>query len=207
MGKLKLPKAAVMGNVPEKTEKPVSAVEPDMRLRPLTADEQAIAARVAATDNDWQTITEESLGDFSLMSDPYPLPKEAQEAMDRKLFAFRFIAKTPDRIDEVRNAQVPMRWWICNRDTTPFLAKYCDPVHGAIQVKDQILVFKPYWMFEKHQAAKMDIANMRDQAGDLKNKAGFEQDGKVEWKTGAVAQARQNEVVTEVENIGEVIEE
>ena len=179
--------------------------EPKQPIQPLTSEEQAIVARIHKQDTDWQTITEESLGDFSLMGEPYPLPKEAEEKQRRKEFAFRFIEKTATRIDEVTNWPAPARWWICNASNTPFLAKYCDPVHGAIQVKDQILMFKPWWMHEKYQAAKMEIANNKDAAGDIKNKQGKAMDGKVEWKSGESVRVKDSEVVDEVENLSSEI--
>lgn len=181
-----------------KIEKPKS-----INLRPLTSEEQAIAARVATQNNDWETITEESMLDFSLAGEPYPLPIEAAQLQKEKKFAYRFIAKTPERIDEITNQPPPLKWWLCNRTQTPYLAKYCDPVHGGVQVKDQILVFKPWRMHELVQNAKMDLAKLKDSAGDVTKKQGKEDGGKIEWKAGEAAQAKESEVVKEVEFIGE----
>jgi hypothetical protein len=176
----------------------------ETKLKPLTSEEQAIAARVAAPAPDWTTITEESMGDFSLMGEPYPLPDEAAKRQGNKEFAYMFIEMTPKRIDEIRNFPVPLKWWICNATNTPYLSDRCDPVHGAVQVHDCILVFKPWWMHRKVQGAKMDLAASKDAAGVIQGKEGTEQDGKVEWK--ADISVGSSEVVDEVENTNDVVE-
>lgn len=149
----------------------------------LTPDEQALAARIAAGDREWETITEESINDFSLSEDPYKLPKEALEQQEKKKFAFRWVEATASRVDMVQSLDPPARWWICNATNTPFLAKHVDPAHGGIQKLDQLLMFKPWWMHEKYQAAKMMVAKAKDSGGDIMNRDG-KKEAYGEWKAG-----------------------
>jgi len=149
----------------------------------LTPEERAVFERVVGEQDDWKTITEDDVVDFSLSVDPFLLPPEALAQQDARKFKFRWVEKKAERIDELRTLPVPMRWWVCNSTQTPFLKHLCDPIHGAIQRLDQILMFKPYWMAEKHQAAKRDLAEGKDRSGDIGKRDGLEQDG-VEWKSG-----------------------
>lgn len=143
-------------NAPEK----YPAEAPENSLRPLTSEEQAIAARVAAdSDREWETITEDSVLDYSLGRWAFELPPEAVKLQCEHRFAFRWITRTKERIDEIRTKQPPARWWICNRANTPFLAHLCDPVLGAVVREDQILVFQPWWMREKMRAIVQGIAD------------------------------------------------
>lgn len=160
----------------------------------LTPEEAAIFQRTIAEQDDWKTITEGDVEDFSLMEDPFKLPKEAQDKVDRKQLAFRWIERKPDRIDQVRNATPPKRWWIANSITTPFLKKYVDPILGCIVNMDQMLMVKPYWMYEKHQQAKMELAEIKDQTGRIDSKDGVS-DGKVEWYAGREHKIGKNDVV------------
>ena len=166
-------------------QKQQEKVEPKpIKIKPLTAEEQALAARIAKTDESWrEPITEESMLDFSLARDQYELPPEAKVKREAKEFAFRWIAKTPERIDEVTSLPIPARWFLCNRTNTPFLEKHIDPVHGGVQRLDQILVFKPYRMFEAHQNAKMMLTAQKQEQGDLKNRHGIKEGG-AEWLAG-----------------------
>ncbi|MCP4585330.1 hypothetical protein [Pseudoalteromonas sp.] len=142
----------------------------------LTPEEQAIAARVGKEQESWDSITEESMLDFSLAKNPYPLPKEAEKRRKSKEHAFRFIECKPSRIDEITNLEPPAKWWIANRTTTPYLAKYIDPAHGGIQIKDQILMVKPWKMEQIHQDAKKQIAKGKDDSGNIENRDGLKTD-------------------------------
>jgi hypothetical protein len=144
-------------NTPEKS---IPAAESENLIRPLTSDEQAIAARVAAdTSKEWETIGEDSAIDYSLGKWIFDLPPEAKKMQDEKHYAFRWIQRTTSRIDELRTKQVPARWWICNRSNTPFLAHLCDPVLGAVIKEDQILMFQPWWMREKMRSVVAGVAD------------------------------------------------
>lgn len=160
-------------------------ITPKPRTTPLnlTAEEAAIFQRVQAESNDWQTITEADMEDFSLMADPFELPIEAKRRAENKVLAFRWAENKPARIDQLRNAEVPLRWWIANATTTPFLSKYCDPILGAIQKLDQILMFKPRWMQEKVLEAKRDLAVAVDRGGELKSKELSSNDS-AKWSSG-----------------------
>lgn len=152
-------------------ENPIPAEAAPETLRPLTPEEQAIAARIAADqDREWETITEDSALDYSLGRWTFELPPEAKKAQDEKRFAFRWITRTKERIDEIRTKQPPARWWICNRSNTPFLAHLCDPVLGAVVREDQILVFQPWWMRDKMRAIVQGIADGK--SADLTAKDG-----------------------------------
>lgn len=154
-----------------------------VQTKELTPDERALASRIAAGDDSWETITEDSIVDFSLAEDPYKLPKEAKEKQDAKEFAFRWAEAKPQRIDTLHNLEPPARWWVCNSTNAPFLKKYIDPDHGGVQKLDQILMMKPWWMHEKHQEAKMKIAKARIDSGDIKNMDGKQEEWG-EWKAG-----------------------
>ena len=137
----------------EPKNEPTSGVSrPKTALKPITADEQAIAARVAAdSTRDWETIGEDSAIDYTLGRDKFELPPEAKKAQNERRFAFRWVARIPARIDAIRNAEVPEKWWVCNSTNTPFLTQYLDPVLGCICREDQILMFQPWWMRDKRK--------------------------------------------------------
>ena len=150
----------------------------------LTPEELAIARRVAA-EGPILDHGEEGMVDFSLAEDPLKLPEPALKEQREKRLAFRWIRRSPERIDQVRNASPPLRWWICNRVNTPFLAKYVDPVLGAVVRMDLILVCKPWSHFMAEQKAKLELADMGT-ASTIKAKDGV-RDGKgehYEWKGG-----------------------
>lgn len=162
---------------PEKKESAVdNSAAIEKKQGSLTPEERALADRIASDDREWETIREDELEDFSLREDPYKLPKEAVEREQKREFKFRWVEKRPERIDQIRSLDPPARWWLCNATNTPFLKHLCDPVHGGIQKLDQILVFKPYWMFEKHQNAKMQIAENKLNAGDVSKRDGEQKD-------------------------------
>ena len=151
----------------------------------LTQEESAIYQRVMGDDDkSWQTITEGDVEDFSLMEDPLKLPEPAQKQQDNKKFAFRWCKRTSERVDQLRTAPVPKKWWICNSTNTPFLEKFIDPILGCVCRMDQMLLFKPWWMHIKHQVAKREIAEIQDQSGDIKKRHGQKDEKGTQWFSG-----------------------
>lgn len=159
-----------------KKEKPVE----------LTPEERAIAQRVAsAADTSWETIREDDLNDFSLMHNPLDLPPECQERLEKREYAYRWAEKKPKRIDELRNMPGPQRWEIVNRTTAPYLpTKWFDPVHGGVQVLDQILMYKPWRMHKVVQDEKAKLAAIRDKSGDIKSRDGMKDESGTEYMAG-----------------------
>jgi len=143
----------------------------------LTPDEMAIFQRVKSEQDDWKTITEESVSDYSLMQDPFKLPAEVKAFEIQKMYKFRWIERKSSRLDEVRSANVPHKWWIVNADTIPELAELCDPILGSINRLDQMLVFKPWWMWEKRQQIFSDITDAQDRSGALERQGIDSRDG------------------------------
>lgn len=152
----------------------------------MSAEDAGLAHRIAQEDDSWQHIKEEDIHDFSLAEDPMKFPQECYEVFGE--YAFRWVEKKKSRLDEIKSEDPPKRWYIVNKSQPPMpgpggdslLAKYCDPLHGGIQRLDQILVFKPRWMFNMHQAAKADITENQLKAGDIRNKGGVD-DGTAAW--------------------------
>lgn len=179
------------GNVESTGPKPVSPARPEKaptpdtvpEIRPITAEEQAIAARVAADSNrEWETIGEDSAIDYSLGRDLFELPPPAKKEQDEKRYAFRWIVRTQARIDEIRSKPVPLKWWMCNSTNTPFLKGYFDPILGGITREDQILVFKPWWMHAKQREMVDQITEGKNQDITRKNR---EKRGAAEFVAGA----------------------
>jgi hypothetical protein len=140
-------------------------------IRPITAEEQAIAARIAAdSDREWETIGEDSVIDYSLGRDLFELPPPALKQQIEKHYAFRWIERTQRRIDEIRSKPIPLKWWICNSTNTPFLKGYFDPVLGGVTREDQILVFKPWWMHAKQREIVAEITEGKNQDLTRRNK-------------------------------------
>lgn len=160
----------------------------------LTPEQRALSDRLSSDDKSWQTITEGDIVDFSLAEDQYKLPKEALEKQNRREFAFRWVEATPQRVDQIKSMDPPAKWWPCNSTNTPFLSKYVDPIHGGIQRHDQVLMFKPWWMHQAYQAAKMRIAEGKANAGDLDKRNGIK-DEFGEWKSGDPARVTSNDEV------------
>lgn len=156
---------------------------PAQEFKPITSEEQAIAARVAGDLGDWGTFGEDSVLDYNLGRDIFELPAPAKKKQDNKEFAFRWITRTTERMDQVRNKPIPFRWWICNRVNTPFLDGHFDPVLGCVSREDQMLVFKPWWMRDKEVSHKRGLADAQDQSGHLLNKDGQKDNG-IEWQAG-----------------------
>jgi hypothetical protein len=165
-----------------KTE-PVEAQSDNVINMNMTPEERAIYSRVASGDDDWQTITEESAEDFSLSEDPFKLPLPAQRLRDQKKFAFRWITRSSARLDQIKSFSVPRRWWPVN-STQPapgLLDAFIDRSTGCVQREDQMLVFKPWWMYEREHDLKIMLADGntgditkkdRQQAGDVEFRAG-----------------------------------
>jgi hypothetical protein len=158
----------------------------------MTAEEQAIAAEIMNVDNSWETITEGDLTDFSLSEDPYKLPEQAEKLKDSKRFCFKWILNDLARLKEVTNLEVPLKWWIVNRTNIPELENLCSDVDGAVHCKDQILVFKPYWMLKAYQ-------NIVTQSGEEKMKDLASMDGETgdghKWKAGTENKITSNDQV------------
>ena len=182
MGKNRIPSARELAamNPPPVEEKPVQEkiiekVEQPKQEVTLSSEQKALADRLASgEDREWETITEESMHDFSLAAEPYPLPPEAKKMQDEKVYAFRFVEANAQRVDEVKNQLVPMRWYTVTRNSIPELAKYCDSIHGGLQVRDQVLMFKPWWMHRKFKDAEMGMGEAKVIAGAVENKDGEE---------------------------------
>ena len=166
---------------PAPTEKFTLVDQPSSRT--LTPEEQAIVSRISGETNDWQTIGEESMVDFSLSEQPFKLPKEAQKHFDEKRFVFRWAERTPKRIDTLRTAEPPMRWIIVNKTTCPWIGdRNVDPVLGCVCRHDQLLMFKPWSWNELVKREKLRMAGAVDMK-DIKNRNGQKGDG-YEWKAG-----------------------
>lgn len=169
-----------------KKEKTVQRTQKKKPTISMTPEESAIFSRVTAEDNGWkETITEEGMNDFSLSEDPYKLPAPAQKKENREEFKFRWIEKDSKRVDFVRNLDVPKRWWVCNSTNSPYLKGFFDPLHGAVQKLDQILVFKPW----SHHIAKRrlvdQLSSTQRDSGKIKQTPSRYQDGEAEWHEGA----------------------
>jgi len=182
-----------------KTEKITEEVKAQMSN--MTPEQVAIAQRAAAESDDWKTITEADMEDFSLMENPFKLPPPAQKMVDEKKFKFRWAECKPQRIDYLRNLPVPQKWWVCNRDQTPFLKEYVDPVVGAIIKNEQILLFQPYWMYEKYHAILADMSEQQTAQGEVHKRDGIQEPDKgIEWKAGPDQKiGNKDEVVEDVE--------
>ncbi len=142
-------------------------------VAPLTAEEQAIAARVAGDESkEWATLTEGDLLDYSFGKDIFALPAPAKKQQDEKKFVFRWIARTPRRLDEIRSKDAPFKWWVCNSTNTPFLKDLFDPVLGCVCREDQMLMYQPSWMKVKRdgilQKQNEGVKDVRAKDGETK---------------------------------------
>ena len=192
-------------------EEPETTKEPQQVAinKSLTAEEAAIASRIMSESDEWQTLTEGDVEQFSLADDPMPFPEPVRELVERKLFAFRWVARTIDRIDQVRNKPVPFRWYLVNRTSSPGSApefrRYFDPNTGGIHSLDQVLVFKPWWMFDMQQRMKRELADIQDNTGALERKDGIEPQKGVRAHTGEAYRIGNRDEVQfdeEIENPG-----
>lgn len=146
-------------NIMAKTEAATKTGNDQPNLNPnLTADERAIADRVASQDTSWMTITEGDMNDFSLMADPMELPPPAKKAQAEKRFAFHWAVLNPTRIDQLTKlSNPPQRWALCTRSTFPELAPYMNDVLGCVTKQDCALLFKPWHHHEMVKRAKADL--------------------------------------------------
>ena len=175
VGQERKPLAFVSDEPAEKTTESKSIATD---LSQLTPEELAIARRAQGEDDEWSDpIGEESAEDFSLSEDPFKLPEPAQKMKDSRKYAFRWIERKPERVDQIRTRPMPLRWWICNRANTPFLERFIDPVLGCVCREDQMLVFKPWEIWEREKAVKNRLRDTRNETGDLAAKNGQRQGG------------------------------
>lgn len=153
-------------------EEPVQETKPIATPDNLTPEEKAIFGRVMAESGDWRTISEEESVDYSLSRDPFLPPEPALKLEQSKQFKFRWITRTPARLDEIKNKRVPFRWWPVNslQPVGGAFKQYIDPNHGCVSREDQMLVFKPWWMFEKEREYKQGLADGADRAKSIENK-------------------------------------
>jgi hypothetical protein len=165
----------------------------------ITPEQEELRKTIDYSDVDWQTITEDSLTDFSMSMEPYPLPEEAKKKVLKREFAFRWIEDSPARLKEIMKAEVPDKWWPCNRTNTPFLSKHCDNIDGAVHCKDQILVFKPWWMHFKRQEFFERQSEINLASGSIDAKNGFKEENGTEWHSG-----QQNRITSSDEVMGEI---
>ena len=163
----------------QKFEKPVEEAKVVPGPKNLTPEELAIYGRVMAESDEWKTITEEESNDFSLSRDPFELPDPAKKLRDDKQFAFRWITRSSARLDEIRNKPIPFRWWVVNSNQPVggLFKPFIDPNNGCVSREDQMLVFKPYWMFEKELDHKRRLADAWDQGSSLESKDGQKRKG------------------------------
>jgi hypothetical protein len=133
---------------------------------PMTQEERAIFNRVASESREWATIDPYATEDYSLAEDPFKLPEQALKLQKDKQFQFRWITRTPERLDQVKGKPVPFRWWPVNnvQPVGGLFRNVVDGSTGAVHLMDQMLVFKPWWMWEQEKKLKDRQADMR---GDL----------------------------------------
>jgi len=161
----------------------------DQAQQILTPEQQAILNRAEAETAEWETITEESMGDYSLSITPLDLKHNFPEAWKRqedRIYAFRWCERTEKRIDEMTRGGHPVtRWKICTRMTTPFLAKYVDSILGCITRLDQILLFRPWDRHMMEKNAKQELTEAHANSGKPENLAlKRREDDKVEAYSG-----------------------
>lgn len=138
----------------------------------LTQEEAALFERVKAEgqDREWERVTEEDAVDFKLAQDPMKLPEFAEKLNNQKEYAFRWIERKKERVDEIRSMPIPQKWWIVNASTIPSSENDLDPVLGCICKYDQLLVFKPYWMYVKEKQMEERDIEEKAAAGELASK-------------------------------------
>ena len=168
-----LARARAAKNKPEEKTEPETA--PTLIASPIdmTADEKAIFSRVASESQEWATIDPHATLDYALAEDPFKLPDAALKLEKNKEFKFKWISRKPERLDEVKNASIPFRWWPVNRmqPVAGAFDRNVDGTTGAVHLLDQMLVFKPWWMWQKEEDFQAKLADTR---GDLTSKDGQE---------------------------------
>ena len=158
----------------KKAEKDNEQVAQKEALQNLTPEEKAIYQRAASEDKSWEQLLDggEDINDYSLSADPFLLPEPAQKLRDKHEFAFRWITRSAARLDEVKNKPDVFRWWVVNR-TQPrsgMFDSFIDPNNGCVSREDQMLVFKPYKLFERELNYKRGLADQRTNSADVRNK-------------------------------------
>lgn len=164
----------------------------------LHPDEAAIFQRVKAEGDrgrEWENIAESDMDDFSLRDDPMKLPDFAQKLQDAKHYVFRWVTKSKERLDEIRNMKPPFKWWIVNASTMPGSESELDPVLGCVSKLDQLLVFKPWNLHEAQNRYRRQLADAKDQSGDLDKKDGFVPAENIELKAGPEARIQKTDEV------------
>ena len=153
----------------EKKENPVIATSKN-----LTPEERAIFGRVMGQSDEWRTITEEETNDYSLSRDIFDLPEPAKKLVQNKEFAFRWITRKSERLDEIKNRPIPFRWWPVNMNQPVgmIFKPFIDPNNGCVSREDQMLVFKPWWMSERELNYKRKLADSADQSKRLDSRDG-----------------------------------
>lgn len=142
----------------------------------LTQEEAAIFQRIKAEGKEgrreWEEVTEESVLDFSLRRDPMMLPDFAKKLREAKKFAFVWVTRTKERLDEIRSMEIPHKWWIVNSSTMPECLEDLDPVLGCVCKLDQLLVFKPWWMHVAKRRMVEQGIESKARSGELQSKHG-----------------------------------
>ena len=139
----------------------------------LTQEEGAVFERIKAegqNDREWERVTEEDAHDFTLAQDPMKLPEFAEKLLNQKAYAFRWIERKKERVDEIRSMPIPQKWWIVNASTMPDSVNDLDPVLGCVCKYDQLLVFKPYWMYVKEKQIEEAYMEEKATAGEFASK-------------------------------------
>lgn len=154
----------------------------------LTPEQQAILNRAEAESAEWETITEESIGDYSLSITPLDLKHNFPEAWKQqqdRIYAFRWCERTEKRVDELTRGGHPItRWKICTRVTTPFLSGYIDSLLGCVARLDQILLFRPWERHMMERKAKDRLTEAHAISGKPENIATRRVDDKIEAYSG-----------------------
>jgi hypothetical protein len=183
----------------------------------LTPEQQAIITRAESETAEWEPITEESMHDFSLANHPLDLRinfPEAWKEQNEKRYAFRFCERTDKRIDELTRSGHPLtRWKLCTRTTTPWLAKYIDPVWGCVTRLDQVLLFRPWDRHMIEKRAKQGYAEAKANSGKPENVAlrraqeGIEAKSGPEFKIGSSDEVQYEDTRAEDIDFGDLVVE
>ena len=165
-------KKEVRKKAEEVTRKKVEVKQPEKKPANLTQGEAAIFERikVEGQDREWERVTEGDAHDFTLAQDPMKLPEFAEKLLNQMEYAFRWIERKKERIDEIRSMPIPQKWWIVNASTMPDSVSDLDPVLGCVCRYDQLLVFKPYWMYAKEKEMEERESEKKATAGELESK-------------------------------------
>jgi hypothetical protein len=165
--------------VPEGTlvQKEEMVEEPQVKLAVpdnLTPEEKAIYGRVISESEDWRTVSEEESVDYSLSRDPFEVPEPARKLEKNKEFKFRWVTRSSARLDEIKNKVAPFKWWVVNlnQPVGGVFKPWIDPNNGCVSREDQMLMFKPWAMFERERAYKDRLAETHDRSSRIESKDG-----------------------------------